>query len=78
MTFYLILFLIVFPLSVGLIYGVVGRIIARWLKSRGWQTRDIEDERIGWEPEFIYNLPPNDEWLTLWDAYRVQRKFNKN
>lgn len=77
MTLYLILFLIIFPFSVGLLYGAVARLIARRLKSRGWQTRDIEDERIGWEPEYIYNLPPNDEWLTLWEAYRAQRRLDR-
>lgn len=77
MTLYLILFLIIFPLSVGVLYGVITRSMARWLTSRGWQTRDIEDERIGWEPEYIYNLPPDDEWLTLWKAYRTQRKLDR-
>jgi hypothetical protein len=77
MTWYLILFLVTFPLSVGLIYGAVARLVAGWLKDRGWQVRDIEDQRTGWEPEDIYNLPPNEEWLTLWEAYRMQREIKK-
>lgn len=77
MTLYLLVFLIIFPFSVGIIYGVIGRLIARWLVKRGWQVRDIEEELIGWEPENIYNLPPSEEWLTLWEAYRMDRRSKK-
>lgn len=76
-TLQLILFLIIFPLSVGIIYGVIARLTARRLKERDWRVRDIEEERFGWEPELIYNLPPDDEWLTLWEAFRKQRRLDR-
>ncbi len=73
----LIVILIVFSFSTGIIYGIAARLTERWLKQRGWQIRNMEEERIGWEPESIYNLPPDDEWLTIWKAYRKQRVLDR-
>jgi NhaP-type Na+/H+ or K+/H+ antiporter len=52
---YVVLFFILFPLSVGLIYGMIERLVRRWLKNRGWQTGYVDVEGIGWESEFTYN-----------------------
>lgn len=77
-TLQLILFLLIFPFFVGVIYAAVARLTGRLLRQRGWQVIDTDEERIGFEPEFIYYLPPDKECFTLWQAYRKQRRLDRN